>query len=120
MEARQEAGGRTEAETMGEILVNRLALSSLFSLLCYVTQAHLLRNNTAHSGLGPRTSIITQEYSVQECSLANVPNPIPQLKFLFLGYLGLHQVDTNKPGHSPSSISNMKGRYCLVVGIHLT
>lgn len=95
MEARQEAGGRTEAETMGEMLVIGLVLSSLFSLLCYVTQAHLLRNNTAHSGLGSHTSIITQEYAAKGCSLANLPNPIPQPRFLLLDYLGLRQDETN-------------------------
>lgn len=95
MEVRQEAGCRTEAETMGEMLVNGLALSNLFSLICYVTQAHLLRNNTAHSGLGPRTSIITQEYAAKGCLLANLPNPMPQPRFLLLDYSGLRQVETN-------------------------
>lgn len=82
-------------EATGEMVVNGLALWSLFSLLCYVTQAHLLRDNTTHSGLGPCTSIVTEEYSAQECSLANLQNPIPQLKFLFLGYLCWCQGDKN-------------------------
>jgi hypothetical protein len=38
-----------------------LALQGLLSLLSYITQGHLDRNNIPHSGLGPPILIINQE-----------------------------------------------------------
>ena len=59
--SRREVGsGGTEAETM-EVAAYWLAPHGLLSLLSYITQDHLPRDGTAHSGLSPPTPIINQE-----------------------------------------------------------
>ena len=45
--------------------------SLAFQLLPYTTQAHLPRNGSVHSGLGPPTSISNQENVSQTCPQAN-------------------------------------------------
>lgn len=67
-----------------------LACSSLLAQSAFHI-THLLRDATAHSGLGPSTSIINQENVPQTCLQANLMQVFSQLRFIFPDDPGLCQ-----------------------------
>lgn len=60
---------------------------SLHSLLFYICQDYLPRNDTTHGGQGRSTPIINQEKAQQSCLKANLMETFSQLWFLFLRWL---------------------------------
>ena len=63
------------------MLFTELLLHDLLSQLPYSTQDHQPMCGTAHSELGPPTSIISQENARQICLLANLIETLAQLRF---------------------------------------
>lgn len=61
----------TEAEIMEE-----LCFFGLLNVLSYITQDHLLRGGTAHRGLSPPTSFISQDNATQACLQASLTEVI--------------------------------------------
>ena len=55
----------------------------LLSLVSYSTQDHLPRDSTAHSEMGPPTSLINQENVPQACSQVNLLEAFSQRRFPF-------------------------------------
>ena len=56
-------------------------LLSLLGLLSYAAQNYLPLCYTAHSGLGPPTSVMKM-HPTQRCTRVNLIETIPQLRFL--------------------------------------
>ena len=59
----------------------RTAYWPAFSYLSYISQDHLHKGGTAHSGLGPPTSIINQENAPKGLPTGSLMEAIPQLRF---------------------------------------
>ena len=68
-----------------------LAFTGFLSLLSYTAQTYPPRDGAAHSGLGPPTSIITQDNTPQIWPQANLME-VFNWDSLFPGYFTLHHV----------------------------
>lgn len=85
-EARAETQGITRVKDRsrryGGWPLARLAARHKISLLSYSAQAHLTRNGSTHTGLGPPPSISNPDNALRTCLQTNLMKAILQLRLL--------------------------------------